>query len=164
MKDSRRNEQQIKTCSLLYVRISDMTWMFALFPLLTECQRVDHQIFTSHASEGSSVPPFGMTMCLPRHERTLDNRCHSYWAKFLTKLSCSTDGHAEQFVFCAQRESWREGNSCRYTDLKGLQHTSAIVKCLDWFERSDINSIPEIGRNLELVLRVPGVIHVELQS
>jgi Reverse transcriptase (RNA-dependent DNA polymerase) len=126
-------------------------WMFALFPLLTDCQRVDlsHFYFTCLRRILGASPWNDYVFAATYQERALENRCHSYWAKFLSKLSCTTDGALlfEHCVLCEQRESWRE----KETQIKSLhrskrfvQHTSAIVKCLNWFERSDGNSIPEI--------------------
>lgn len=115
------------------------TWIFALFPLITETQRrqVSHLYYTLlkrvyHAQQWDDF-----VFSYLYKERSLDDLCFSYWKKYIKSWSRSEDGFLllEQSSLNAHRSRWKDGYDrirCLSRSKRFVPHGDVLGKALDW--------------------------------
>ncbi|CAF1536739.1 unnamed protein product, partial [Didymodactylos carnosus] len=71
------------------------TWLFALYPLFTNCQRLtlSHFYYTSLKRVYHCLQWGDLYFSYTYAEKSLDDHCYNYWLKYLNALSQSNDGH-----------------------------------------------------------------------
>ena len=151
-----------KTIFSTYVRPL-FTWLFGIFPLLTECQKDDlsHFYFVCLKRTIGGQLWNDILFASLFEERSLVNLCNKYWRKYSSALRNSTDGFLlfEQQSLNSIRSQWVDKEfpvKCIYRSKRIVPHTSIIEKCLRWLENSDENSIPYIPENeLDILVRFP---------
>jgi len=140
------------------------TWLFAIFPLFTECQRgfLSHFYFTCLKRTLHCQHWDDSFFSFVFKELSLENRCTRYWTKYLKALSASTDGDllVEQLVLNDHRKEWLRGRNRIFgirRSKRFINHESVLSKCLDWTEDNlQLNSIPQFPPDdIELLLSFP---------
>lgn len=107
------------------------TWLFAIFPLFTETQREElNHLYLSLLKRirGCHFWEDNMFMTFFA-ERSLHDRCHSYWLKFLKKLAIHRDGYLliEQMEVNEHRDRWLLGER----RIQSLRRSKRFVPYLD---------------------------------
>ena len=127
------------------------TWLFAIFPLFTGCQRDDlsHFYFTCMKRMLGASHWNDFIFSSMFEERSLENLCNKYWCRYRKALNNSVDGSLlfEQFAFNSFRNQWLDGESVVkwvYRSHRLVPHLSIVEQCLHWLEDSVENSIPHI--------------------
>jgi hypothetical protein len=128
------------------------TWLFAIFPLFTDCQKDDlsHFYFTCLKRTLEVFHWNDFLFSALFEEKTLDNLCYSYWERYRKVLNSSLDGSLlfEQLAWNTFREQWLDGNfvvKWVYRSRRLIPHLSIIRKCLRWVENTNEDSIPLIS-------------------
>ena len=128
------------------------TWLFAVFPLFTETQREDLNHLYLHLLKRIRLCQYWQdNFFMAYHgERSLHDRCYSYWEKYLKKLSKLRDGYLliEQLEVNRHRSRWRDGKlriQCLYRSKRFVQYMDPLSKALSWLaHHGTANSIIEI--------------------
>jgi len=140
------------------------TWLFAIFPLFTECQRgfLSHFYFTCLKRTLHCLHWDDSFFSFVFKELSLENRCTRYWVKYLKALSASIDGDllVEQLVLNDHRKEWLTGMNRIFgirRSSRFIDYESVLSKCLDWTEDNlQLNSIPQFPPDdIELFLSFP---------
>lgn len=138
------------------------SWLFSIFPLMSNLQRdeLGHFYLTClKKCLGYSCWNDVIFMTLS-NEVSLENRGVKYWKKFLSHLLKSTDGQIlfEQQIWNRLRTSWIDYEY----KVKGIHrskrivpYTTTVEKCLSWTQKNDINSIPNIEEDIQLLRTHP---------
>jgi hypothetical protein len=109
------------------------TWLFALYPLFTICQQsgFDHFYYTCLKRVLRCNYWEDFFFASAYDERTLGDRCYTYWEKYCKTLTKSLDGRqlVEQSLLNAHRTRWQEGDS----RIRSLRRSKRFVPHLDVF-------------------------------
>jgi hypothetical protein len=139
------------------------TWLYGIFPLLTECQRDDlgHFYFTCLKRTLGNRFWNDIVFAAIYNELSLENLCWNYWSRYRKALAGSTDGFIlfEQASLNLYRKLWLDKDIV----IKHLRRSKRFVhfdtcieKCLKWVESGGSNSIPMIDvRDLEILATFP---------
>ena len=123
------------------------TWMYPIFPLLSQYQRNDLSHFYSSSLRrvlhrlNISDSLFSFLL----DEPSLEDRCFKYWCKYLTALSSSVDGNLlfENANLNLMRSLWLEGQfpiMCMRRSKRFIYNRSTIEKVCEWLSSVPINS------------------------
>ena len=121
--------------------VPEFTWVFAIFPLLTEKQRTHLENFYDTCLQkvlNCQRRPDEFFEFLFK-EPPLANRCTRYWNKYLQTLANSKDGELrlEPTILSTYRREWLGGdqriNSMR-TSKRFMDHVTVLEKVLAWYD------------------------------
>jgi hypothetical protein len=120
------------------------TWVYTLFPLLTEMQRKDLSRF-SYTCLRSVMHCFHVNDTFFSYvfdEKSLEDRCAKYWEKYLHVLADSKDGLLllEKANLNDSRTNWLKGYfpiKCLRRSKRFIANESILGKAIDW-----LSSIP----------------------
>jgi hypothetical protein len=117
------------------------TWLFGIYPLFTDTQRSDlnHLYFTLLKRILKCTYWDDRIFTTLYQERTLDDRCYSYWERYLGKLAILNDGYllSEQSEVNAHRSTWTKGElriQCLYRSKRFVAHMDALGQALRWMQ------------------------------
>ena len=117
------------------------TWLFGIYPLFTDTQRSDltHLYFTLLKRILKCTYWDDRIFTTLYQERTLDDRCYSYWERYLGKLAILNDGYllSEQSEVNANRSTWTNGElriQCLYRSKRFVAHMDALGQALRWMQ------------------------------
>ena len=121
--------------------LPEFTWLFAIFPLLTEEQRTHlehfYDISLKQVLNCQRWPDEFFEFLFK--ELPLVNRCTRYWNKYLQALANSKDGELllEPTILSTYRREWLGGyqriNSMR-TSKRFMDHVTVLEKVLAWHD------------------------------
>ena len=140
------------------------TWLFAIFPLFSPCQRRYLSHFYLNClkrvmhSQQWPEPLFMIAF----NELSLENRCTRYWNKYLQAIADSKDGELlmEPLIVNTHRKNWLEGtHSVRWLrrSERFSEHETVVQKILEWIEDNPLpDTIPHIpADDIELLKAFP---------
>ena len=139
---SREFRRVLFSCYVLPI----FTWLFAIFPLFSEGQRLFLSKFyytclkrVLHIQQWSN---FFFAFAL--NEVSLENRCTRYWIKYIRALESSTDGDLliEQLIFNSHREAWLSGKQRIFglrRSKRFVDHEAVLQKCFDWYDDNPLS-------------------------
>ena len=137
------------------------TWLFSIFPLFTENQRKDlnHLYLTLLKRVRRSQCWSDIMFSALYHEKSLDDRCFSYWAKYLRKTISQKDGFLlmEQLEVNNHRSKWLEESwriRCLRRSKRFVLHTDVLSKTLHWMvqDGSFCSTIEKLEHELQTFL------------
>ena len=128
------------------------TWLFAIFPLFTETQREDlNHLYLTLLKRIRYCQYWEDNLFMSMYsERSLHDRCYSYWEKYLKKLDKHRDGFllTEQLELNKHRSKWQDGHSrihCLRRSKRFTSHMVTLGKALRWLEdHGTSNSVIEL--------------------
>ena len=141
------------------------TWLFAIFPLFSDCQRqyLSHFYYTYLKRVTHNQQWEDLLFAFLAKEISLDNRCTRYWSKYLKSLEGSVDGalFVEQLAVNIHRKEWLSGKykvHCLRRSKRFIEHSTVLHKCLECYEDNPLtDSIAHIPvDDIELFEEFPG--------
>ena len=115
------------------------TWLFALYPLFTAIQReeLNHSYYTLLKRLYRCQQWGDFLFASLFGERSLDDRCFTYWEKYLKALEKTEDGFLliEQHALNAHRSEWQTGRKsimCMYRSKRFVEHPDVLGMALKW--------------------------------
>ncbi|CAF4533670.1 unnamed protein product [Rotaria socialis] len=115
------------------------TWLFGIFPLLTDSQRADlsHLYFT--LLKRIYYCQCWQDLLFPSlyREKSLDDHCYVYWEKYLKALAKSRDGYLilEQSELNTHRTIWHQDAKlirCLYRSKRFVSHVDIFGQVIKW--------------------------------
>jgi hypothetical protein len=139
------------------------TWLFCIFPLLTECQRDDLGHFYLTCLKRTLGIPYWNDLIFSalNEEKSLESLCTRYWIKYRKALNNSADGLMlyEQSCFNLFRNLWLDKKyvvTLMYRSKRVVPYVTTIEKALNWTENNAEDSIPSINEShLDLFTSFP---------
>ena len=121
------------------------TWLLAISPLFSECQRNYLAHFYSTClkrvlqDQSWSDELFEFVY----YEVPLVNRCARYWNKYFKALAVSKDGELllEQLILNQHRSEWLEGNIKVHglrRSKRFINHETILEKCWSWHDENPL--------------------------
>jgi hypothetical protein len=117
------------------------TWIFALYPLFTETQRnkLNHLYFTLLKRMYRCQFWEDWFFSSWYNEKSLEDRCFTYWQKYMKSLSNSKDGELllEQSQLNSHRSRWRDGLQrikWIYRSRRYVPRIDVLGQALRWME------------------------------
>jgi hypothetical protein len=131
------------------------TWLFALYPLFTSCQRsgLNHFYYTCLKRIVGGNYWDDLFFASAYDERSLDDLCYRYWEKYFKKLSISLDGCLllDQSCLNAHRSQWQEGNAripWLWRSGRYVTHLDVVALATSWMaEHGTADSVVPIDND-----------------
>jgi hypothetical protein len=131
------------------------TWLFGLYPLFTDTQRVNlnHLYFTLLKRVYRCQYWDDFIFSSMYNEKPLDDLCFKYWEKYTKALSRSNDGFLlmEQSSLNAYRSSWQEGGRrirCLHRSKRFVPHVDVLGQALRWMTlHGSSDSVPALNED-----------------
>lgn len=128
------------------------TWLFAIFPLFTDTQREElNHLYLTLLKRISYCQYWEDNLFMSMYsERSLSDRCFSYWEKYRKKFVKHRDGFllTEQLEINKHRSRWQEGElriHCLRRSKRFTSHMATLGKALRWMEdHGTSNSVIEL--------------------
>ncbi|CAF3245129.1 unnamed protein product [Rotaria socialis] len=115
------------------------TWIYPIYPLLSENQQNDlsHFYYSSLRRVLYCLHWNENFFAFALDEKSLEDRCHSYWEKYLAALADSIDGELlfEKANLNVFRQIWIDKQfsiKCLRTSKRFIPHQSIIEKIVGW--------------------------------
>ena len=129
------------------------TWIYPIYPLLSRNQQQDlsHFYYTSLRRVLYCIHWNENLVAFALDEKSLEDRCYSYWVRYLVALSDSIDGELlfEQANLNMFRQLWldkRTSIKCLRASKRFIPHQSMIEKITNW--------LAELGKYKDFRVRV----------
>jgi hypothetical protein len=139
------------------------TWLFGIFPLLTECQKDDlGHFYLICLKRIVGISQWNDLLFTALYaERSLESLCTRYWIRYRKALNNTADGMLlyEQSIFNLHRNLWL-AKKCVVKHIhrskRLIPYVTTIEKALKWTESNVEDSTPVIPREeLELLASFP---------
>ena len=119
--------------------LPQFTWLFAIFLLFTDTQRMDlsQLYFTLLKRIYHCQYREDLLFSSIYNEKTLDDYCYRYWERYLNSISKTRDGYLlfEQFELNPHRSKWQCSENpirCLHKSKRFAEHMDVLGQATKW--------------------------------